>query len=120
MLFCDSDRTIQVLVNLLSNAIKFAPKDSVITLRSKLTTDHSFRFEVVDQGPGVPPDQINSLFAKFHQLDQPTAVKQEGSGLGLYICRMLITAQGGKVGYTSPGDRGSCFWFELPLKEVTA
>jgi signal transduction histidine kinase len=119
-LVCDEDRTIQVLVNFLSNAIKFAPEHSAVTIRSDVTEEGSIKFEVLDEGPGVPPDKVDSLFMKFRQLDQPEEVKKQGSGLGLYICRMLIVAQGGQVGYTSAGEKGSCFWFKLPGKMALA
>jgi signal transduction histidine kinase len=115
VLKCDKDRTIQVVVNLLSNAIKFAPEKSKITVGCRTTANGQARLEVVDEGPGVPPEKVPSLFGKFKQLDQPSEVKKQGSGLGLYICKRLITAQGGTIGYASPGEKGSCFWFELPV-----
>lgn len=111
---CDEDRTVQSLVNLLSNAIKFAPTKTIISVNYGLATNGNARIEVVDCGPGVKDEQVQQLFSKFVQLDQPEAVKKEGSGLGLYICRLLIEAQGGSIGYSRAGDLGSCFWIELP------
>lgn len=121
---CDEDRTIQVLVNFLSNAIKFAPEGSTITVSCQLVpgpqaasgtaSKSKARFEIIDQGPGVPDDQAGKLFEKFRQLDQPSEVRKQGSGLGLFICRMLIAAQGGEIGYRRADSGGSCFWFELP------
>ncbi len=119
VLLCDQDRTIQVLINLLSNAIKFAPEKSIINVTYRVTEDNLVRFEVIDDGPGVPPSQVGNLFAKFRQLDQPASVKKQGTGLGLYICKQLITAQGGKIGYCPSEGRGSCFWFELPDTNFT-
>jgi signal transduction histidine kinase len=110
---CDSDRTIQVLVNLLSNATKFAPKNSTIEIKVQMVNSERVRFEVLDQGPGVPEEKQGKLFAKFSQLDQPDEVKKEGSGLGLYICKLLVEAQQGQIGYNTRPEGGSCFWFEL-------
>ncbi len=113
-LLCDEDRTIQVMVNLLSNAIKFAPEKSTITIQVIQTPDGAVRFSVKDQGTGVPKDKVAGLFSKFHQLDQPADTKKEGSGLGLYICKMLVQTQGGTIGYEDGVDGGAVFWFMLP------
>ncbi len=111
--YCDKDRTIQVLVNLLSNAIKFSPKGSVISITATFTESNTIRFEVTDQGTGVPEDKVSQLFAKFSQLEQASETRKQGSGLGLYICRMLIHGQSGTIGYLPGKAGGSCFWFEL-------
>jgi signal transduction histidine kinase len=114
ILHCDRERTVQSLVNLLANAIKFSPKSSNITVRAFAKTPAIARVEVQDQGPGVTHEAQGDLFGKFVQLEQPESVKKEGSGLGLYICRLLIEAQSGSVGFLSGQTGGSCFWFELP------
>ncbi len=112
MVLCDEDRTIQCVVNLLSNAIKFSPKGSKVQVNVS-STEGWYRLEVIDQGPGVPDSEQGNLFNKFVQLKQPESTKKEGSGLGLYICRLLIEAQGGRLGYRSPEEKGSCFYLEL-------
>lgn len=114
VVLCDKERMVQVFVNLLSNAIKFSPENSRITIRGRNTDSGLVRFEVVDEGPGVPADQIEQLFCKFRQLEQPEAVKKQGSGLGLYICKQLMSAQSGTIGYCPAEKQGSCFWLELP------
>lgn len=111
---CDEDRTVQVLVNLISNAVKFSPPASTIKVNASVNNEF-VRVDVVDSGPGVPPDKRDKLFGKFSQLDQPENIRKQGSGLGLYICKMLLEPQDGKIGYESPPSGGSCFWFELPL-----
>lgn len=111
---CDKDRTIQVLINLLSNAIKFSPAGKQITVAAVPSTDRAMvRIEVLDEGPGIPESQAGALFNKFTQLEQPAEIQAEGSGLGLYICKMLITAQKGTIGYNKRHGGGSCFWVEL-------
>ena len=117
--YCDKERTIQVIINYLSNAVKFAPKNSnieVLIHQSELRPDF-WRLEILDEGPGVPKEKRDKLFAKFVQLDQPDEVKKEGSGLGLYICKMLIEAQQGSVGFYARQNGGSSFWFEIPKGE---
>ncbi|MBX9695046.1 MAG: HAMP domain-containing histidine kinase [Cyanobacteria bacterium] len=111
---CDLDRTIQVLTNLLSNAIKFSPGRTTISIHGRSADADWARIEVIDQGSGVNADKVESLFKRFVQLDQPEAVKAQGSGLGLYICKSLIEAEGGKIGYSQRDESGSCFWIELP------
>lgn len=111
---CDQDRTLQVLVNLISNAIKFAPKRSTIEVAVHPSDSGKIRFSVLDTGPGIPEEKVGQLFNKFSQLDQPAEIRKTGSGLGLYICKMLIAAQKGELGYISRPEGGSCFWFELP------
>ena len=114
--YCDKDRTIQVIINFLSNAAKFAQKNSrieVLVHQSELRPDF-WRLEILDEGPGVPQDKRDKLFAKFVQLDQPDEVRKEGSGLGLYICKMLIEAQQGHVGFYARQTGGSSFWLEIP------
>lgn len=110
---CDSERIIQVLVNLLSNSLKFSPKNSTVKINVR-ETNRSFKFEVIDQGPGVSPEDEKKLFQKFSQLQQLEDIKKMGSGLGLYIASRLVTAHGGLIGYNRV-EGGSCFWFELPL-----
>ncbi|MBX9696266.1 MAG: HAMP domain-containing histidine kinase [Cyanobacteria bacterium] len=115
-IICDADRVIQVLVNFVSNSIKFAPSDSVVTVRVSLL-EHACRFEVIDEGPGVPAEMQKKLFQKFSQLEQPSDLKSSGSGLGLYVSKLLVDAHGGTIGCSSPENGGACFWFELPKQE---
>lgn len=116
---CDKDRTIQVLVNFLSNAVKFAPKGSKIQVELKESTENFLRLSVIDEGPGIPEEQRNRLFNKFSQLEQPSEIKKEGSGLGLYICKLLIEVQNGKLGFEPVESGGTCFYFELPRALAT-
>lgn len=112
--WADPDRLLQVLVNLVSNAIKFTPDGGSVTLSSH-PEGETIRFEVTDQGPGIPPAQRALVFERFKQLDGSDSRKKSGTGLGLAIARSLVDLHGGRIGITDPpsGD-GAVFWFELP------
>lgn len=111
-LICDVERLVQIMVNLLSNSIRFTPPDS--TIRVTVTQiNGATKFSVFDQGPGMTPDEQQQLFQKFSQLEQQRNQKKLGTGLGLYICKMLIEAHKGTIGCYCP-EEGTCFWFEIP------
>lgn len=112
---CDEDRILQVLSNLISNAIKFSPPGSEVLLSVEPGVGHSFRFNIVDKGPGIPADQMHKLFGKFQQLDQGDTRKiQKGTGLGLAITKSIVELHGGSIGVESKVGDGTTFWFELP------
>ncbi|MBX9692278.1 MAG: HAMP domain-containing histidine kinase [Cyanobacteria bacterium] len=110
---CDPDRVTQVIVNLLSNAVKYSPRGSTINVVLIIDPDSSCRFEVRDQGRGFTESQKVKLFRRFSQLD-PTQDSKIGTGLGLYICRLMIEAHQGKIGAEAIPEGGSVFWVELP------
>ncbi len=84
-----------MLVNLLSNAIKLLPKNGSVIVRAVPGDNELLRVEIADSGSGVPESESKLLFNKFSQLEQNAEIKKSGSGLGLYICKMLIVAQCG-------------------------
>lgn len=110
----DMDRIIQVLTNLISNAIKFSPSRSSVVVSSELVGTDNVRFSVVDNGQGIPSDQIRKLFQKFQQLDQSDTRKMGGTGLGLAICKAIVEEHGGRIGVKSTQGKGSTFFFEIP------
>jgi signal transduction histidine kinase len=100
----------RVLQNLLDNAIKFCPPSQTIELHlSRRGT--TVRLEVIDPGPGVPPELESRLFTRF---SSPRA--GGGSGLGLYLARRIVEAHGGRIGYAR--THRTVFWVELPTLEV--
>lgn len=114
----DAQRVRQILHNYLGNAIKFTDAGSV-TLRVGPDRWHNGRvlFEVIDTGVGISADELPALFQPYSRGSAGTAMDPEiaGTGLGLYICRMLATRMGGEVGADSHRGDGSRFWASLPL-----
>lgn len=111
MVYCDKDRTLQVLTNIVGNAIKFSDKQSSITVSIK-EIDNTVEISVQDEGPGIEAEESEQIFEQFHQVD---IKKREGSGLGLFISKQLIEAQDGTIGVESESGSGSRFWVRLPV-----
>jgi PAS domain S-box-containing protein len=109
----DDDRMTQALVNLLSNAIKFAPRDSTITVSGKAKGDQ-IAISVADEGRGIAPEDLNRLFAKFQQLDDPETRRSGGTGLGLTITKAIVEEHGGTISVESTVGRGTTFTMVLP------
>ncbi|WP_322487145.1 CHASE domain-containing protein [Chloroflexus sp.] len=116
----DPRRIKQILVNLLSNAVKFTPNGGSVELR--VATDAAqgtIAFTVSDTGIGIAPEQMQSLFQPFVQLDSSLSRQHEGSGLGLALVRRLTDLHGGSVSVTSEPGKGSMFTVTLPYQPVT-
>ena len=109
----DPDRLLQVLANLVSNAIKYSSDGGQVLISLKHCTTHTARFSVHDQGQGIPSEQQQKLFRKFHQLDSSDTRSKGGSGLGLAISKQIIEQHEGEIGVDSQSGQGSTFWFEL-------
>src|SRR6266536_878570 len=115
----DPLRLSQILANLLSNAHKYSPPDAPIHLR--LWRDGGWaRVAVVDQGRGIPDEELERIFDKFHRVEDPMTMSAGGTGLGLYIARELARAMGGEVEADSAPERGSTFTVRLPLARQAA
>ena len=110
----DEDRVVQVLVNLLSNAVKFSPEHGRVQVVAEARGREGL-FQVRDRGRGIPDDQLDSIFEPFHQVDRTDAREKGGSGLGLAITREIVRQHGGKLWVASEVERGSTFFFTLPI-----
>src|SRR6185503_725792 len=113
----DRLRIRQVLVNLLSNAIKFTPEGGRLRLDACVQQD-SVMVSVQDNGVGIPPEEQESIFDKFHQVGATTKGVREGTGLGLAITKRLVEQHGGSIWVQSQPRKGSTFCFTLPLKSA--
>lgn len=111
----DRDQLEQILNNLVSNAVKYSPKGCAIHVEAR-EDGRNVLVEVIDTGLGIPPDQLDYVFERFRRVQDRMSRKVSGSGLGLYITRMLVEGMEGEVGVRSQQGSGSTFWFRLPLQ----
>ena len=112
----DNRRLEQVLHNLLDNALKYSPQGSQITISSKVKNDH-IQVSVADEGQGIPQAELTRIFDAFYRASSLDVQKVRGAGLGLTICRAIVEAHGGSIWAESVPDKGSTFYFTLPLQE---
>jgi len=113
----DRLRIKQILVNLLSNAIKFTPEGGRIRLEARVQ-DPFVLVSVSDTGVGIPAEEHESIFEKFHQVGATTKGVREGTGLGLAITKRLVEQHGGRIWVQSQPQQGSTFLFTLPMESA--
>jgi two-component system sensor histidine kinase KdpD len=107
----------QVLVNLLDNAAKYAPSATAIEIDGR-REGRDLVIEVRDEGPGIPPDDVERIFDKFYRVRGGDR-QRAGTGLGLAICRGFIEAQGGTIAAANRVDRsGAVFMIRMPIEEM--
>ncbi len=110
----DFDRLQQIVWNLLSNAVKFTPRDGVVEVTARRTGSH-VEIAVSDNGLGIPPEHLASIFERFRQVDSSPTRAHAGLGLGLAIVKYLVEGHGGTVTADSPGPgHGATFTVCLP------
>ena len=109
----DPDRISQVIRNLLSNAVKFSPPNGTIHVELRRAGD-AFRLSVRDEGPGIPPEELETVFDRFVQSSKMKSNKG-GTGLGLAICREIVGWHGGRIWAENNAAAGCVFHCELPL-----
>jgi PAS domain S-box-containing protein len=115
----DRDRLQQVLGNLLENAVKYSPEGSEI-LVSVETRDEQVITSVSDRGIGIPTDELNQVFERFHRGRQVSSTNYGGLGLGLYITKQIVERHSGTIWVESKEGVGTTFSFSLPLAPVEA
>jgi signal transduction histidine kinase len=111
---CDADRIVQALVNLIGNALKFTKAGGTV-LVSAAPVDHEILVSVHDEGRGIPPEEFETIFERFHQVQQADGRKLGGTGLGLPITKAIVERHGGRIWVESELGAGSTFCFTLPL-----
>ncbi|MFQ6043952.1 MAG: ATP-binding protein, partial [Candidatus Poribacteria bacterium] len=114
----DENKLRQVLLNLLSNAVKFTESGEVM-LRISEPVPSNVTFEIIDTGIGIPQEEQDIIFSLFTQSEASAREKKEGVGLGLPIAKRLVELMGGELAVESEPDRGSRFFFTVPLKPAT-
>ena len=115
----DAMRLRQILLNFASNAVKFTTNGIVTLEVKKLDSGDNasrYKFSVIDTGIGISSENINRLFKEFSMVDNSYKRRSGGTGLGLTISKILVTAMGGQTGVLSKIGYGSHFWFELILE----
>jgi signal transduction histidine kinase/CheY-like chemotaxis protein len=114
-IYADRLRFKQILYNLLSNAIKFTPKLGDVAI--EYSQDQSFVIlAVIDNGIGIPAEERDAIFEKFHQVSRGSSGVREGTGLGLAITRRLVELHGGNIWVESEAGLGSRFSLKLPWR----
>ena len=110
----DPDRIQQVVRNLLSNAVKFSPPEGNNSRPTPPEWARHSCFSVRDEGPGIPPDELEAVFDKFVQSSK-TKSNKGGTGLGLAICREIVGGHKGRIWAENNAGAGCTFCCELPI-----
>lgn len=110
----DAQRLEQVLANLLTNAVKYSPAGTEVRVTARVDGECAL-VQVCDQGPGVPPDEIEAVFERFYRSPEATRRGVAGTGLGLTISRGIVQAHGGQIWVDNRPVCGAVFSFTIPL-----
>ena len=113
----DLRRFKQLIYNLISNAVKFNKLNGKITIVSYLDENNDFVFEIKDTGDGIRKKDYDTIFSFFSQVNRSVLKRQQGSGIGLALCKKIVEAHGGEIGFKSRLNSGSTFWFIIPQPE---
>jgi len=113
----DPTRVRQILIILIDNAIKFTPANGVVKVRACLAEGNRglLLLEVADSGCGINPEMTERIFERLFQASDPASAGRKGLGLGLYICKELVTRQGGHIWVEQAPAQGAIFRFTLPV-----
>jgi PAS domain S-box-containing protein len=111
----DPARLREVLSNLVSNAVKYSPEGGTVWIGGRIDGG-GVTVYIADQGMGIPAEEQDRIFDRFHRIDSGLHRRTEGTGLGLYLVKAIVEAHGGRVWVESAPGRGSIFMFSLPKR----
>ncbi len=114
----DEGKIHQVVMNFIDNAIYYTPEGGQIEVSLNETPSH-IEFRVQDSGIGVPREMQHKLFGKFYRADNARRMRPDGTGLGLYMAKKVVVAQGGSIIFASQEGKGSTFGFRFSKRHVT-
>jgi len=114
---CDARLVIQVIINLVDNAIKYTPAGSHIAITTRQNGQHT-EISVADNGAGIPDSEKEKVFQMFYSGSNPIADCRRSLGLGLSLCKSIITAHGGEITVSDNAPAGTIFTFTIPSGEV--
>ena len=117
----DPTRVRQILIILVDNAIKFTPTNGVVKVQAGIDKENPGRMllEVTDSGFGINPEMTERIFERLFQASDPASAGRKGLGLGLYICKELVTRQGGHIWVENASGQGARFCVTLPVFSMT-
>ncbi len=115
MTTADARRIEQVLRNLLDNAIKYSPEGGTITVQG-YQDEAQILFSISDEGIGIPSEEWERIFERFHRVENDVTRRMRGAGLGLAVCQGIVEAHGGRIWVESQSGAGSTFCFTLPIE----
>ncbi|MFO0882172.1 MAG: HAMP domain-containing sensor histidine kinase [Candidatus Saccharimonadales bacterium] len=114
----DEMKVRQVIMNFLDNALYYSPDGGEVIVELA-ADDKTIRYMVTDHGLGVPKEEQKYLFTKFYRAQNARKIRPDGTGLGLYMARKVIAAQGGAIIFKSTEGEGSTFGFSFPLENIS-
>jgi signal transduction histidine kinase len=117
MLNLDDTKIRQVIMNFVDNAIYYTPSGGIVTVALGVT-DKEIQMTVTDNGLGVPKEAQHHLFAKFYRAGNARKMRPDGTGLGLFMAKKVVVAQGGAIIFNSVEGKGSTFGFSFPRSKV--
>jgi len=112
--YADRDKIAQVLQNLLGNAIKYSSPIDVITVNFKKIENY-VQVTIEDHGIGIEAGNLENIFARFYRVEDENGKAVKGYGIGLYLCKEIIKQHNGGIWLKSKVNKGSKFYFTLPL-----
>ena len=107
----------RIMNNLVDNAIKYSEKGSEITISTSNEGKDYIKVAVEDNGEGISPEDQDQIFSRFFRTASARATDNQGSGLGLAIVKHLVNNLNGEVGLESKPEKGSIFWFTVPISQ---